>query len=288
MAVVSVNIISEGLRSWKELGAGRGYTVQYLVILDDPTDSPGVARTAGGIPEVGDAYAWDVTATCKRVEATVASESRLKYIVSVDYETPTANTPTSDDPLTDPVQIHWTTQIRTEVLDKDIYGTNVRNSAGDKFDPPLVQDLYDPLVTITRNELVYNPAFAQSYRGAVNEDYVIIAGMPAALAQALCLQYDADSEVRNGIAFWRVTYQIAFRAETWARGLLDLGMREITVAGDLTSDKTWIKDDQDREVREAVRLNGLGQPLANDAAAGIYGSFATYPLKEFGLLGLNV
>ena len=64
------------------------------------------------------------------------------------------------NPLLQPIDVKWSNRSQEIVADIDINGNPVVNTAGDPFDPPLMEDDPRPVLTIVRNEAIFNQARA--------------------------------------------------------------------------------------------------------------------------------
>ena len=292
MAMVWKNEIHGGTAD-QVPGAGDKYTRVFQIKMA-ASDSAYDACDATGI-NPGAAYPDDTDAVAVRRTAQLENpdQDRTIWLVTVYYEEPTESTP-QDDPTNDDTQIHWGSYVVAEALAKDRNGDPILTSAGEPYDPPLMQDRHLPMVTITRNESSFDPADADTYKDTVNSGNITIAGLTVSARKALMLDIDCDRQKRAGTTYYRVTYQIAFDKDTFDRDPLDQGLRCRYYAaegsgsgspGDLPLKPCVIHG---QEVTTPARLDGSGGQLADNASAddSEYLAFETYTTADWSSLSL--
>lgn len=281
-------------RAWRR-AAARGLTEIWQVTYDAPPTTADDVRTAthGGntVPLFREAHDDDANLKVVSVDVAMEGMNRTSYLVTVEYETDRADTP-EDDPLDDPVQVSWSGREYTESIVEDIDGNPILNSALDPYDPAYVVDKQRLMVRIVRNESLpsYSPADADDYMGSINTDNVTIAGLTVTARQAKLNVYAADKQYRNGTWFWRVTYEVEFKASGWVAKLVDHGLYRWTgaVTNPASVKRPCIVNGKEAEVPQ--RLDGTGQQLtlSTPASGTIYGTWYVRKERAFGPLGLNV
>jgi hypothetical protein len=120
------------------------------------------------------------------------------------------------------LEIEWSFAKYQRAALSDLNNNLVANSAGQRFDPPLMIDDSRPIVRITRNELYFDPALAIRYQDTINSDRFFGAEPRTAKLNIGPVVY----QYQNGIQFWRVTYTIEFRFDNWKLKVLDEGYME--------------------------------------------------------------
>jgi hypothetical protein len=233
MPVISVNDTQLRKGAWKserknalvEL-VNRHYTRTLVVITNSVNDGPEVVIVAAGVPRIADQYVVgndaDTIATCTNV-VVESTESPFVWKVTAEYETDRLVQAALNNPLNQPAEVQWGSSRYERVLQRDQLGIPMCNTAGDKFDPPLTAEDSRPLLTVTLNSLLYDPAIAQLYQDACNTD--VFAG--AAPYAAKMNSITAVKQIDIGFQYWRITYEIEFRRETFALFVLDQGYRNI-------------------------------------------------------------
>ena len=221
-------IIEPGLRE-KRIGEDGEYTYRrkWLVTVTEPDDDPNIAQTASGIPQRYFPYVTassvDLAAVVTELTVTQAN-SPYHYHIEAIYSTESGNqSDEQDNPLAEPADIDWT----FETIQQPIIGTPdqnisiigstaflsgaVKSPAGEIYNPPPMMDESRPVVTISRNEASFSVQNAVLYQNAVNSDFFF--GVPARCAKMRGIT--GRKETRKGLTFWRVTYTIAFKRDSW-------------------------------------------------------------------------
>jgi len=101
------------------------------------------------------------------------SEDGLWWVATFTYSWYDANTlggGPDQNPLLMPIEVNWGWRDNELVVDRDIEGAVVKNTAGDPYDPPV--KIVDPRMTMTviRNEASISLGLIQQYRNAINSD----------------------------------------------------------------------------------------------------------------------
>ena len=283
MAVLSVEPVPEN-SGGKLSTTSREYTRCFLVHVSSRYDEASVALNAGGLPDRDEPHPDDADALCNQLRPAAHDAEGLWWMIYADYATPTQSTPRAD-PLDDPVRVSWGSWSYTEALTKDRNGAAVDNSAGEPFDPPAEIERRAPLVTIVRNEATYDPATADDYRDSVNSDVTTIAGLAVTARQAMCLEYSAETAVRNGTGYFVVTYQIAFKAATWDRVILNTGMKTLNKVRVFEFDTAGALTEIESQVPMLLAANGT-QLAWNGTPT--YETFQVNAQKAFAALDLNI
>ena len=142
-------------------------------------DGPNLACAAVGIG-IGDAYEpngnqfeFDTFAYCNSITASQIEGDGVGWIVVVEYgpySSLWAGGGPKQNPLLQPIDVSWSQRSQEIVVDIDINGNAIMNTAGDRFDPPLMED--DPrfVLTVIRNEQSFNQSIQVQYRNAINAD----------------------------------------------------------------------------------------------------------------------
>lgn len=287
MAVISTDEQKAG-RSGKRTGDWtRTYTRTWRVITDDPQTGP--IEAAGGIGVgIGDYYKTasedDIGSFCNEIDATVEGEDGQSWIITVTYGPYNPNT-NPKDPTERPIQVNWGTaqfqRVADQTTDQNTDGSPkaVVNSAGDRFDPPIMKDDSRPVLVIVRNEPTFNQDLAALYRDSINIDpfwghdpYTV-----------KCLSIEAQLTHNPDIGYyWPVTYKFEFNDDGWISQILDAGFRELNAGG---TDAQAILDYKGLPVANPALLDGHGKKLAEGSDA-VFLEFNIY--KEMSFEGLNL
>lgn len=263
----------------------RGFTRKFQVDTDNPHTGTQAVLAAvnalvSGIYAIGvigtDAWAEsDAGATIAEIKADCTSEDGCTWEVTVDYGP--ADPRIVDNPLDAPLDVAWSFAQFERVVDVDINGAGVFNSAGDAFDPTITADDSRPVLTISRNEATFDILLAAQYKDHVNTATFFGAG-PRCVKVAN-IQAKRDYHPACGL-FWKMDYEFHFNLDTWDKKILDQGMR-------FKSGSTRKVIQVDGQPASApVPLNGSGAvKLLSDPA--VYLTFRVYPEADFSIFGLE-
>ena len=203
-------------------------------------------------------------------------EIRVPYVAAgIAGEPPNKNT----NPLDEPADFSWTSEMRTVPYDRDIDDTLVANSFGDPFDPPLTREIKDPVLVIERNEAGFDPDDKLNFQDTVSD------GAFWGADGGRCRLSDLDGRsVNASTPYWRKTYRIVFRmrtpkgvaaADAWKRCVADMGFNYF---------------DNQTPPRKCSILTGTpeyldGKGHLGDGTSWVY--FVEYPTANWSQLGIN-
>lgn len=262
MAVVGfAKEMPEGRRAAFLENNRRQYTRVFRVVTDTPFDGAQTAKWAVGVPGPYADYITqnEVDLNCKVVRITPqqASNSRLIWYVTVDYDTEFERK--DGDPFAEPPKIAFDFEpfreplpgvpLEVEVFESPglveggvvpptesyitNWGSGIVNSAGEPFNPPAERDAARPIVTYTRNEPNFSVATAVRYINSVNR--TAWSGLQS--RQALIKGIRSQRQIRlnstfgqSDIVFWETTYVFALKRETWDLQLLNIGSYSLSQA----------------------------------------------------------
>jgi len=264
----------------------RHYTRVLSVLCDpnQPPDGPLAIFGTVGIPRRGDVYRttdggdYDPGAFALAAEAKPLGD--FVWEVTVEYSTIVDEVPADEDPIMRPSKWRFGYQRIEDVSGKDWQGKPYKNTA----DEPLINLPGRPchllVLSITRNELVYDPLVLHAYLDAVNSDPFL--GFAPGYAKIGTIE-PSEPRYENATAYFEMLYRIEFHPRKWhPLELLNQGRRARPAAGQ-----------PDEPVQEAngvisgqlVLLAQDGTKLAPGAAEW-YEDFTPYPEKEYSALNL--
>lgn len=237
----------------------REYTRQFRVQTTSITDDAAVAGSATGVPRLGDPYvtntSMDVGARVRSVSPQQSGETPFLWVVTVEYSSAVTDPLRQNaDPILRPAQVEWDANKYQKVVEIDLLGRPMKNSAGGWFDPPVEIDDTRLTLTITRAEADFNALVAFAYNDAINLD-VFFGGAATCWK---CQGIKARSAYENGAAFWWVTYPFEFRVEGWRKQMVDKGTWEI-----LDGKVVGMVDEFGMPLTEPQLLNGGGRLLVD-------------------------
>ena len=279
MTIISVNRIDDGDQSGLTKD-DRTASLTWAVTVS-ASDTSVVAEQASEIPNIGESHPDDLFRYCVSL-----SSSRHSYgaTESIFHVTATYSTvPQPDNPLAAAPQISWS-HIRVEgIVDIDIDGNAIVNSAGMPYDPPVtaLRNIH-AVMRVTRNEAIYDEALALSFVGKVN------AATYRGYAPGHCMINDinaSSAEANVGgltIHYAVVNYEIEFSPSPFQIKVLDAGFYEWDAA---TDRPIPITDEYGNHISSPALLDGSGLK----APFGDTGTFNDHDIFEsvnFGLLNL--
>ena len=133
------------------------------------------ALQAAGVPQAGDTFPQNTLLVTKGpvIDAVLAPDY---YIVRCDYAVLTNDVVILDsNPLNQPPDIEWSVKEEYVAVDIDLDGNPIRNSAGDRFDPPSRRVTFYNFKYL-RWESSFNIGFSQQYSNKTNSAAVTLNG----------------------------------------------------------------------------------------------------------------
>jgi hypothetical protein len=285
MAVIE-SAIKPGTRSCKHSNPfTREYGLTLHVVTDSKLDgSMTVLGAADWIPQLWSYYDlafWGMTseidagALCvSRVAKDIAPTADGGFIweVELDYQSDVIQK--AENPLDDPVlySLNWAQY--EKVIEKDTDGKPLANTVGDLFtDPPYTQDDSRPVLIVRRNEAELPIASAIQYKDKVNSDTFYGADP----GHVKCTNINtSETQTRNGVTFYTVSYEFQFNNETFQPSILNRGHRSRATAGGK------IADNPNKEARNLL-ADGTLKKETDDP---YYIDFTTFESVPFGALGV--
>lgn len=268
----------------------RTYSRKFQALTDDPTDGPvtvvdafvsvysidiGTKYNAGGTELDEGAYCNSIATDCN-------SQDGLQWEITVQYGPfdPTKDGEATSNPTEKVPEVSWDSVQFERVVDEDINGEAIVNTAFDGFDPPIIIDDSRPVLKIQRNEALetFSPAVAYAYRDHVNE-FEWYGGDPKTWKIA---GITAKREFHAEIGFyWNVSYEFHYNPATWTKRILNQGMRELH-----SGSPRAIKDADGTPISVPALLADDGTKLS---AGGdpVWIEFEVYEATDFGVFNLE-
>lgn len=244
----------------------RTFTRSWRVTFDTPDKLAYEAVDEVGIA-IGDSYH---TSFVNNISSDQDSEDGRDWKVVATYGPYEVRTP-----LDEPPKIDWSYEQRTEIIERDVFGQAILNSAKDPYQDPVEVDRVRPVLTIVRNEPSFDAALAYEYCNAINATPFFGCGPGCVKLSDTSSSWTALASLPDG-GYWTTTYKFQFSLTGFDKIILDRGFRKIVST---TGKKENILI-QGVPVTEPVLLNGLGEPLPQDAGP-MYGIYFVYPRLPF-------
>lgn len=282
--------------------SGGAYTLKYRVQMDGVyADHTAVIAATDGttaIPDFGTTHPVDTTTVVVSKQATPDDESPDWWTVTVAYKVPTTNPspPESPDPPTtasggggtiSPIpnqkqSIKWLR--KPKAFETDIAGDDVKNSAGDPYDPPPQDEALYAEFTVIRTQADFDTRWMDDYRNARNHAAFEFAGKTWDEHTLRITDISAEWPAGSSGNGWQVT--IVILADTTGDehdiALLDAGFRYL----DGATRKRFVDAETGTPSTQPRRLDGAGAALAA-ASPNVFNYFRTGPYVDFKNLRLS-
>jgi len=294
MAVVNIKEKASGDTAGTSGEGQHSATRAWTVLCDDhENDTSITAKQAEGIPRYQDSHPNDPFLRVQTIRSK-RSGSSLLFEVTVTYGQldPGEGGGDNSNPLDSGPVRRWSFASRSEPVDVTDGGKPIVNSAGESFDPPVCEEKYDLVLTITRNQATFDEKAYEEYRGATNKEPF----MGFEVGECMMANISGEEVVQGDFIYWRVTFEIHIRREAtaegtiiggWKRRVLDQGFRTFFENDDDGKPiYTNILDSNGQPITAPALLDGDGQKLANGAAAKFL-EFRTRPSETYSDLGLE-
>lgn len=332
MAVLEVKERTNRRRSSRSDGK-TSHTRVFLVVCDSITDGTAVAMLADGIPREGDEHPQDGDTEANSIEASPLGNDPLRFEVTVQYETPenelqTIGQNADTHPLDRPwdITVNGSETVQAYFRDRSPKpaswneaemgpwtGKPVITSAGNPFDTLPERDASELQIEITRNEATRDIAADAEWSNQVNQYPVVIDGTtfaPGTLklspitSQRVVEQWKDAWGITREVTYYRYTYRLRARAETWADRMEDRDYVQLVPVVDDAGEPVLDEDDQQvREqteitvkdentgeqvpVRKPWPLDGAGLALKNPSKAPAQLTFHPYYARDFAPLNFS-
>lgn len=172
MAVTVVNETWASRRGSFTDDAQREYTREFRAITNNTLDGPLIVKTAVS-SLLYDAYLTtnesDLGATARTIECEQDQDNPFFWKVTVQYASRAVDPEQFvENPLLRPAEWEWGSAQYEEAMERDVDGRLVANTAGDPFDPPPTRPKSYRTLTLTRNEISFDPVTTHLYENTVN------------------------------------------------------------------------------------------------------------------------
>lgn len=282
MAVLTVKPIHDPVRN-SETPDEQTYVLGWRIRTNSEFDDATVVKAglfaAFGV-QLGAPLAQNVLAACVSIDP--VQHAPKFWTCTATFST---KRELATNPLNDPPDIEWETQTFQKVVEKDIDGYAILNSAGDPYNPPPVAEFSSPVAIVRANTLA-TPSFLLSYRNVVNSDTFTIDGESVQPGYAMATRIRVTrGKVRNAQAFRKVSFALVLIEPDDPDGhqlsLLDAGFRAL-------NEEAPPEPEVIENAEEPVLLDGMGAVLANPAPDGSNAIFNPYIIRRSAVFGGNL
>jgi hypothetical protein len=224
-------------------------------------------------PVAGDPwFEEDTGAFARSINCEQVDESGFQWLVRVEYGPQSYDVEKKEDPTEEEPSVEWDFDPHEEIADLDRNGDPIVNTAGDPFDPAVMRDRTDPVLTVTVN--VADPfdfETAYNFCDSVNDD--VFFGAPARYVKIKSIKARRQ-RAASGVRYWQITYVFAFNRKTWDKVILNQGRRE-----KISGQRRLILIDN-APASDPVPLDATGQKLA-PGDAPVFLTFELYTPQDF-------
>lgn len=230
----------------------RKYTLEFLVYTNNFRDTQIAILTYSTLPHVGDTFTifgtTDALATC------VSSDARrigpFVWIVTAEFDTDRVVSAVTDNPLNQPADISYQVVTIERPAIRDKSGLLIKNSAGEPYDPPVMELIKVQQVHITQNLATYNVTTGRDYVDSVNE--TTYQGQPGYTVKVS--DRNGRRMMNRGIFYYQVNTVLDIDPRSFAEFILDQGFRDYR--------KQLFRDPLDFSIPASPTLmNGRGRAL---------------------------
>lgn len=289
MAITNVNELKRERKGDESFDSGKTLTRVFQVIgTSDINANEALGASAGGgsVPSIGDAYPNGSIYTCNQKKAEQTTEDGCFWEVTCTYSlrrTNSGNDPNSSNdpekPWNNKAIISYTYRGVRITLDK-VYAISydgsaptsgssesaelnegplypVLNSANDQFDPGVVDEKDQFVITIQRSEKTIDPNKIRKIQNTLNIREETIAGVIVPVHHGRMRNITPRKAFTpNGSSYWDVTYEIILDDSTHIMDVLDAGYNYLDAEGE----KHKIQIDGE-DASEPQLLDGSGGKL---------------------------
>lgn len=242
-------------RQYKNDKGQRSHTLTYLVVSTDPIatgeDAVTALYNATGF-EIGSTYGTSGLAYLQTFESTCVSDDGCSWHVKADFGPPEVG---SQNPLLAPYDYEWDMTSFSRIVDFDVNGVPIVNTAGDFYGDPVEINDFLPTLSVSGNQPSFNPGLAYAYRNAINSDSWW--GFSPGSLQVLSIKGTYVYDEYWG-PYWKSTYQLIVNPEGFDIVLASRGLRERDSNGKLVPIKI-----KGKEITEPVMLDVNGKAMLN-------------------------
>jgi hypothetical protein len=296
----ATEMMEEGSREahWS-LDGGRTYQRKFRCITNRQDDGPNTVLGQFGT-NYGDLYnpsyntstEQDLFACVQAIDIEPEGNDGLMWIITLSYgwyNPLQAGGGKEQNPLQMPIEVSWALRDHEAVLQYDVNGNPVLNTAGDPYDPPVVIDDPRLVMTVVRNEAQFNVGWVLAYRNAVNSDP--FAGFPALMCKVLNISsrsqwhQDVGWYYQTTYEFEFTTSQIDYDTQTGFREkIVSMGFRAISSVTGLPYHITL----KGVPISAPMTLDKSGYLLGGNNTTPYYQTFQAYAELPFAVFGFDI
>ena len=291
--MITAKGIAPTSRSAKNVKGVRTYSETHQFVTDDRfqnDDGQWAIGSHASLPNIGDLRsahfantdpeAWCDSITPKCVSGYTGWDVTVTWTTENVARDAAGNPQNKSNPLAEPAFHDWSGEQFQRPAVEDVNGNMIGNAAGDLYDPPEMIDDSRLVCRIEKNVAAV-PAWLLNYQDAVNSVAFTVDGYPVPTGQAKFQRLQLSRvNVRNGVRYRVLRFELHMRAEGWRLRPLNAGFRKSDGENITLSDGTFptapvplLPDGSDR----------LDPPSLSNAN---YGNHMVYRTRDFSFLPL--
>lgn len=250
----------------------------FGVLMNSPTDGGLTVISSPGLPSLHGMYVvggeMDLGLLVKSLEPRQDTGNPLVWEVTVSYDSDTVTPEEGDpNPLARPPELAWSVEKVKVVVERDINGEAITNSAYEAFDPPIEKDKIILVLTITRNRAMFDAVDAAQQIGKTNS----LTWLGFTERKARLDDRSASLATENGLTFWKERIVVKIDEQTWNIFPLDAGFHERDGSGDIVPSR-----DSGGALRQtAVLLDSFGFRIDLDEDDPVFLDYEIYEQMDF-------
>ena len=243
----------------------RTYQAIYHVKCNSINEDPATIWSHPEIPTLYPISMWptDAGALLVDVDPQQQKDTPDFWIVTCSYTSnPDVKDPedVQENPLNRPAVIQRSPVQRQRILERDVDGNLLVNTADDPFNPPVEREEHSPSFTITKNLANWPYALELALTDSVNSSAIVYVSRGISYGARLvkCNGFSGGESYENGYKFWACSVALEVNWDGWNKDKLNAGCREKFIADDSSVHILPIIGSNGDSITDPVKLNADG------------------------------
>jgi hypothetical protein len=256
------------------------HVIPWIAITDSATDTEQTVLAAA--PAAGSPHPTAYRSYLRHRSAKQSIDNACVWDVVLTYS---SDFQQSENPLADPAEINWSTEMFQRPYEKDKDGYGIVNAAGDPLIPRLQGDDARWVVNVRKNVDAV-PSWVLNYRNVVNSSAFVIDGISVAARCAKMSRVEIPPwQQRNDIWYRVFSFAMQLDGDTWDKNPLNQGMRQKDPANSNARIDCYTSWGVRATVPMALNANGY-QIVEPTNTSVVYLNFKIYKEQDFNALPL--
>lgn len=228
------NVVLSEQSGGEELTGGkrvRTYQQVYTVTSDTKKESIRTILTDARVPLLASGFYDDPGALCVKRDPKQIKETLNEWKVTLDFTSaPSIRDPdqAKENPLERPAVVDRKPQQRQRIIERDVNGNLIQNTARERPDPPPEREEHAPAFTIARNLGSWPAALEIAFTDSINLN-ALMYPVKGIVYPAYCVKYNGLSgheAWENGFRFWECSADFEVDWEGWNKRFVNAGYNE--------------------------------------------------------------